>query len=304
MTTIERNIIEVLGYFDLFQYPLFPTELQSFLLTPPSAEVLEQLLKRLMAAGLVFETDGVYGLSGDRERAKKRFDNNRRAKEQMPVAERAARWVARFPFVRAVAISGSLSKNVADSKTDVDLFVITARDRLWIARTCLHLYKKWTFIRGHQHRYCMNYFVDEAGMEIQEQNIFTAVELVTLLPVAGTAAMGAFASANRWTNQYFPAKPIATAPLSSATGSWWARLVETCCRGRVGNWLDDRLMRITAMRWARKTQKGQINSRGVLMSMLADPHFSKPDPANFQRVVLQRFTKRMQEMLTETMPES
>ena len=33
--------------------------------------------------------------------------------------------------------------------------------------------------------FCINYFVDSENLEIQEKNIFTATELVTLLPTFG-----------------------------------------------------------------------------------------------------------------------
>ena len=84
-----------------------------------------------------------------------------------------------FPFVRGVFISGSLSKRCAAEKEDVDYFIVTSANRLWIARTIMHLYKKLTYLRGRQDRYCMNYFIDEEALEIKEKNIFTAVEMIT-----------------------------------------------------------------------------------------------------------------------------
>ena len=59
-------------------------------------------------------------------------------------------------------MSGSLSKHFADEKSDIDFFIITSANRLWIARTCMHLFKKVSYIAGKQHWFCMNYYVDEA----------------------------------------------------------------------------------------------------------------------------------------------
>jgi hypothetical protein len=91
----------------------------------------------------------------------------------------------RFPFVRGIGISGSLSKNYADEDADIDFFIITSRNHLWIARTFLHGLKKLSFLVGKQDWYCMNYFIDEEALVIAEKNIFTATEVVTLKPVCG-----------------------------------------------------------------------------------------------------------------------
>src|SRR2546430_6574247 len=88
--------------------------------------------------------------------------------------------------------------------TDIDFFIITSANRLWIARTCMHLFKKLTFLTGRQHWYCMNYYIDEEALNIEEHNIFTATELITLLPVCGNGTMQRFFQMNSWVSVYFP----------------------------------------------------------------------------------------------------
>jgi hypothetical protein len=51
----------------------------------------------------------------------------------------------------------------------------------------------------------MNYYIDEEGMMIESQNIFTAIEIATLIPVAGKQALDNFFTINRWSQQFFPA---------------------------------------------------------------------------------------------------
>ena len=57
-----------------------------------------------------------------------------------------AKWgasiIAAFPFVRAVGISGSLSKQYADENSDIDYFIITAANRLWIAKNLPAYFQK------------------------------------------------------------------------------------------------------------------------------------------------------------------
>jgi predicted nucleotidyltransferase len=117
----------------------------------------------------------------------------------MTKAKGVGRLLIKFPFVRGVGISGSLSKNFADDKSDIDLFIITEKDRLWIARTLMHCFKKLTFLANRQHHYCMNYYVDEQQLQIAEKNIYTAIEVDTLIPLEGDVVFEQFYTANTWT---------------------------------------------------------------------------------------------------------
>jgi len=40
--------------------------------------------------------------------------------------------------------------------------------------------KKLSFIIGQQHHLCMNYFIDEHYLRLDEKNLFTRIELSTL----------------------------------------------------------------------------------------------------------------------------
>jgi predicted nucleotidyltransferase len=44
-------------------------------------------------------------------------------------AKAVAKFLSWFPYIRGIAISGSLSKNFADENSDLDFFIITAANR-------------------------------------------------------------------------------------------------------------------------------------------------------------------------------
>ncbi|MEI9810645.1 MAG: hypothetical protein WDO16_23755 [Bacteroidota bacterium] len=150
------------------------------------------MLEQLVAEGTIFRIAEFYLLQNDSALVKRRREGNQRAGQLLPKAMRIGRFLSRFPYVRGVGISGSLSKMYADEKADIDFFIITKANRLWIARTFMHLFKKLTFLTGRQHLYCMNYYIDEKALKLGEQNIYTAIETVTLLPAGGNAMQGFF----------------------------------------------------------------------------------------------------------------
>ena len=131
-----------------------------------------------------------------------------------------------FPFVKGIAVSGSLSKYFADEKTDIDFFIITTANRLWIARTILHIFKKFTYLLKMQDLFCMNYFIDEAELGILEKNIYTATEIATILPLFGYKIFDSFFKVNSWTRSFFPNKYMYMPPAKDIKRTWFKYLVE------------------------------------------------------------------------------
>src|SRR6266498_1769231 len=200
----ELAILKTLVYFDIFDYPLSKKDIRDFLDCNLSDEVLSSALQQLISDKIIFKTGEFYSLQNNLQKAEKRIRGNLRAQNLLPKASRIGALLYRFPYVRAVGISGSLSKNYADEKADIDFFIITTANRLWIARTILHLFKKFTFLVGKQNLYCMNYFADEEALRIKEKNIYTATEILTLFPVAGHSTIHEFFGINKWVAEWLP----------------------------------------------------------------------------------------------------
>lgn len=294
-----QNILNTLGYFDLFHYPLTREELYLFHPEQVTHPDIDHALTILISERSVFRFDEFYSLQSDFSIVQRRRKGNALAITQMKIAERVAKQLAAFPYVKGIAVSGSLSKNFASEKTDIDFFIVTAANRLWIARTFMHLYKKLTFITGRQHWFCMNYYVDEAGLEIEEKNIFTAMEIVTLVPMQGRSSLDEFIAGNDWIKEYFPAHPFTSTCTAEIKPGLFRKFIEKMLNSRLGNMIDTRLMHITARRWQKKAARRQLNSNGICMGMVAGRHFSKPDPKNFQEKVVERYHAKVQQLLKQ-----
>ncbi|HEY1871900.1 MAG TPA: hypothetical protein VGG71_12630, partial [Chitinophagaceae bacterium] len=211
-------------------------------------------------------------------------------------AGRAGKLISSFPFVQGVAISGSLSKYYSDDYTDVDFFIITDTNRLWIARTFLHLFKKLTFLFNMQDLFCMNYFIDESELVILEKNIYTATEITTILPLRGVDSFENFFRENSWTKNFLPNKNIYFPEVKEVKKTWLRFLIEKILNNRVGDALDNYLMKLTARSWNVKTRSNQRNSKGMLLSMHIGKHFSKPNPDIFQKRLLQRYDNSLSDI--------
>ena len=293
----KTSILKVLAYFDLFNYPVSKEEIYLFLDRPAQGDDLIIDLAQWVRDGHIFKFNEFYSLKNDPALLKKRIKENGYAQPLLITADKISKFLFRFPYIRGIGISGSLSKNVADEKSDIDYFIITSSNRLWIARTIMHLFKKLTFLTGHQHWYCMNYYVDEDAMQIEEKNIFTATELVTLLPICGNGTMHNFFKVNEWTNMYFPNFKQGTTgdPGKNFRGSI-KKLVEFFFNNRLGDRLDNYLMGLTKKRWEQKEEKQKLNIKGNRMGLSVSKHCCKPNPAFFHANILRKYASRLIEI--------
>ncbi len=288
----ERAVLHVLHYFGIFRYPLSAGEVTDFLGLPGAltAEVAA-MLDELAAKGRIFQFGQYFQTEDNLEWLTTRLDYNRRAGQFLPLAHRISRLIGAFPFVRAVFVSGSLSKNCMSPDGDIDFFVITAPERLWLARTLLVIFKKIFLFNSHKY-FCVNYFVDTEHLEIEEKNIYTATETVTLLPTWGREWMQAFRAANQWawdTLPNFP--PRRTDEVPPYRAGWFKRLLERLLGGRAGAWLDQRAMRLTVGYWQRKFSDFDRSDFDVALK--SRRYVSKHHPLFFQKKVLDALGERV-----------
>lgn len=294
--SLEHEILKVLAYFDIFHYPVSPKEIRQFLGKQSNGFDLDPLLERLVWEKRIFKHSDFYSLREDISIVDQRRTDNQRAEQLLKTAYSISSFLFQFPYVRGIGISGSLSKNVANENADIDFFVITKSNRLWIARTAMHLFKKLTFLVGRQHWFCMNYYVDEESLTISEKNIFTAVEVITLLPVCGNGTLKDFFDANQWVQVYFPNYDVNKDSRKRAANSLIKRGLEAVFNNSFGEWLDNYLMQLTSKRWKKKELDNQVNAKGKRMGLRTSKHFSKPSPVFFQEKVLMQFESRLKEI--------
>jgi len=153
----------------------------------------------------------------------------------------------------------------------------------------MHAFKKLTYLFNKQHYFCMNYYIDEQNLEIPEKNIYTATEVVTLIPLQGDIQFVDFFTANAWSRLFLPNNIMRMSTARPEPKNWFKVSVEQALNNKFGDWLDNRLWRITASRWGKKTQSKKCNSKGFVMAMETGKHFAKPDPDNFQANLITKY---------------
>jgi predicted nucleotidyltransferase len=290
---VKQDILATLSYFDIFDYPLTQTEIFQFLGHVHSQKDFAAGMQELCIESWVYKLDDFYSLQDNYSLVIRRKEGNARARTMLKTAEKIAGFLSRFPFVKGVAVSGSLSKNFADKDSDIDFFIITSKNKLWLARTFMHCFKKLTFLVKKQEWFCMNYYIDEEMLQIKEKNLFTATEVATLLPLRGINSFREFYVSNKWSRNYLPNHILRVCHIDELKNSFLKKTIEVIFSNPLGNLLDFLLMKYTAYRWSRKTKNLKLNKRGIVMSMDISRHYAKPHPDNFQKNLMQAYEKKI-----------
>jgi len=143
----------------------------------------------------------------------------------------------------------------------------------------------------------MNYFIDEECLEIEEKNIFTAVEMVTLMPVCGNGSLDAFFETNSWSRARFPNHPAKkTIFPTKKVQPLIKRFFESLFNNSFGDRIDNYLMKLTSRRWNEKELRQKLNMKGGRMGLKTGKHYAKPNPVFFQQKILSKYAAKLLEI--------
>lgn len=145
-------------------------------------------------------------------------DNSRLEREQMSAAKlnSAAKFAAGLtravPFIRTVAVTGSVAYGSADRWDDIDLFIVTNRNRLWLSAfmtlILIRLIKLLGLRPSHLVLFCLSYVHDENGFASESQknrtNPLFARELLKAKPIAGQDEYMRLLETNDWVGTFYP----------------------------------------------------------------------------------------------------
>ena len=293
---VSHELLRTLLYFEIFHFPLTAKELKRFCGTITTLDEVEYELRELIKAGYVKQKLGFYATAGQDidSIVERRQIGNEKAEKMLKSARRYSKLISYFPFVRGIYLSGSLSKGYADDKSDVDYFIITKPGRLWICRMLLVIFKRVFLFNSHKY-FCVNYFIDEAGLEIHEKNIFTATELATLIPTCNTALYRKLMQANSWVKDFFPNTLLESVSGETipANNSWLKLIGEKLFIGKFGDMLDDYCYKITLAKWKKKFKS--FTAEELELNLRSKKNVSKHHPQGFQLKVVKAFTEKVKD---------
>jgi hypothetical protein len=240
LNDLERAIVEAVIYADIFDYPLTAAEVHRYL---PHVEASPAMVAAALQDGRLIPTHlwrhGDYFLLPGRETAvASRELRASYARCLWPRAEHYAHIIASLPFVRMLAVTGSLAVDNVDAGGDIDYLIVTESGRLWLCRALVILVVRAAARWGDA--LCPNYFVSERALLFQERNLYTARELAQMVPLAGLATYCRLRQLNRWTESFLPnaGGPPRQVEERNHGRAPWRSVAESVLRSPLGGWLE------------------------------------------------------------------
>jgi hypothetical protein len=195
-----RSVFHTLAYADVFDYPLTAHEVYRYL---PSANAsFEDVTQLLENKDLFSNIEDYFALRGREEIVGTRKRRAEVASRLWPKAARYGRLIASLPFVRMVAVTGSLAMSNADDGKDIDYLIITAPKHLWTCRALALLVTRLAKLEGVN--LCPNYLVTTNALELEERSLYVAHELAQMIPLFGMKIYGEMRRLNGWMTDYLP----------------------------------------------------------------------------------------------------
>ena len=222
-----RKVFEVSKYLD---FPFTLDEVTTYFL--PEGQVTEEELRDLITredfADLPFQIRDGYIFAGEAKSAAARLEREQFSASKLGSATEFATVLTRLvPFISTIAVTGSVAYGSARKWDDIDLFIVTKQNRLWVSAfltlVLIRLSKLLHLRPSYLLQFCLSYVHDELGFVNESQrsksNMLFARELLKAQPIAGIDQYRSFLEQNSWINSvYSKAYPVKLKQLEQRAG--------------------------------------------------------------------------------------
>jgi hypothetical protein len=217
-------VLRAVTYASLFQFPLTPAEARRSLVGCVLSETELMALYRQSAflqRRLTYRM-GFFVPVGREDWVEERADREARSRRLVEANRGLLNVLCAIPFVRLMAVSGSLAHLNATDDADLDLFIITKGSRVWSVTTAIVVLSK---LMGRRRIACANYVVSDADMAIEARDEFSANQILHLRPIIGADTYREFLAANPFVREtYQNFDPREKQPWPFTPAPWAARV--------------------------------------------------------------------------------
>ena len=249
-----KTVLKPVLYADIFDFPLTFEEVCTFIECQASTEQVDRWLNQAIIEGHLILQHGYYALPHRANLISTRQMRQKVTHTLWPNAIRFGLWIACLPFVKMVAVTGSLAVSNPRSNTeDIDYLVVTQPGRLWLCRALIVQLVRLGRIQ--EINLCPNYLITENALDF-EQNLFSAREILQMKPIYGQSTYRTIRTRNQWVNHYFPQGANVDYPLPNKSLSVVQRILKRTgtfiLTGIVGNLLEKQLQQIQIAKHTRR----------------------------------------------------
>ncbi|NIA18421.1 MAG: hypothetical protein GWO79_00915, partial [Actinobacteria bacterium] len=231
---LEKAIVGAIAFFDMFNFPLTDFEIWKFINVKCNLfDVLdifgEEEETKFPIGNLVSRKNGFYFLKGRSGIIETRLKRYVYADRKFKLAMRVVKIFKLIPWIKMIAVSNVIGAHNLKDGSDIDLFIITEKEKIWLTRFFCITIAQLLGLRPKKgdtrDKICLNFYVSEEAMNLEglmlhnqtatvgsgvpspanSVDIYFVYWLVNLIPIYEVDnAYKKFIQANNWIKNYFP----------------------------------------------------------------------------------------------------
>ncbi len=215
---VKKAIREVIVFFDLFNYPLTSFEIWKYLRVKCDFEDVQEMLSQLI---LDLESkNGFYFLRGRESILDSKRANYNYTDRKFKRAMRTACLFRFIPWIKMIAVANIIGAHNLSDNSDIDLFIIAQKKRVWIVRFFCVLITKILGLRPRPGKMrdtiCLSFFVGEDFLNLKKLMLTSNKDgdfsdpyfvywLAGLVPIYEQEGVyKKFVQSNNWLFKYLP----------------------------------------------------------------------------------------------------
>jgi hypothetical protein len=282
------------AYADVFDYPLTTDEVCRYLVgvAAPLSDVQEVLDKGLLASHRLVRCQGYVALPGRESVVETRLRRDAVSARMWRKGVRYGMAIASLPFVRMVAVTGTLAVNNMERGEDIDYLIVTVPHRVWLARLLVLVFVHLGRLEGVT--ICPNYVLSSDALGRFDSSFFTAHELAQMIPLYGYDIYQELLRVNAWARRFLPNAfaspqdplPYRVTPLRRAL----KRGAELALQGRLGDAWEGRERRLKIARLGEQAADCKTGAAAFT------PDCCKGHMNDHGRQIREAYARRLQQM--------
>jgi hypothetical protein len=197
---VSRAVLQTVAYSDIFDHPLTAREIHRYLTGVKAS--LEAVVQAVEEGGIVTRTGDYFTLPGREQIVSIRIQREARSRELLPQALKYGRMLGTLPYIRMVALTGSLAVLNVSGDQDFDYMLVTVPGRVWTARAFALALNRLAHFRGHT--LCPNLIISETALEWPRHDLYSARELCQMILIKDNGVYARLIKANEWMREFLP----------------------------------------------------------------------------------------------------
>ena len=199
----EQAIARSVLFAAVFDYPLTLAQLRRTLVESEqtATDIVTTLGRSSRLRTIIEERDGYFFPAGRADLVDERRRREARSRVFLRRHRRLLRMLCAMPYVDLLALSGSIAHKNLEGGGDLDLFIVTRGRHVWSVTVVAIVLAR---LMRRRRTLCANFVLADTALHLEEeQDLFSASQIIHLKPLIGEATYQRFLHANPFVAHFY-----------------------------------------------------------------------------------------------------